>query len=384
MYDVSIVPCPDYSDEAAEKALVSVLEPLGGLEWVKSGMKIVIKANLVSFMKPDSAAVTHPALLAALTRLLVRRGASVVIGDSPGGLYTGVYVNRVYAAAGTRAAEKAGAALNQDFTVKKAEYPESKVLKTFDYTGYLDDCDAIINFCKLKSHGMMTMSAAAKNMFGAVPGTVKLEYHYRFPQTPDFAEMIIDLDEYFKPVISIADAVVAMEGNGPTQGSPRPMGALLASKSPHKLDLACARLMGLEARQVPTLAAALGRGMIPESADSLKVCGDLAAFAAADFKNILHVSSSQEFGTAENLFGKVGSAFLRKVLGTRPKLSPPAACVGCGECARICPAKAITMKNKKPVIDRGKCIRCFCCQEFCPKGAMKTHRPLIAKILSKH
>ena len=49
----------------------------------------------------------------------------------------------------------------------------------------------------------------------------------------------------------------------------------------------------------------------------------------------------------------------------------------------ICPAKAITMKRKLPRIDRKKCIRCFCCQEFCPKGAMKVSRPTVAKLLNK-
>ena len=49
----------------------------------------------------------------------------------------------------------------------------------------------------------------------------------------------------------------------------------------------------------------------------------------------------------------------------------------------IGPAKAITIENKKVSIDRSKCICCFCCQEFCPKGAMKVHRTLIAKVLTK-
>ena len=61
----------------------------------------------------------------------------------------------------------------------------------------------------------------------------------------------------------------------------------------------------------------------------------------------------------------------------------PMDCTGCGNCADICPAKAIEMKNKKPVINKKVCIRCFCCQEFCPVGAMKTHRTLISRIITK-
>ena len=84
--------------------------------------------------------------------------------------------------------------------------------------------------------------------------------------------------------------------------------------------------------------------------------------------------------------GKLGVVFgkiAKKALQASPKLKEPDACIGCLRCARLCPAKAITMVKKKPKIDKKKCIRCFCCQEFCPKGALKVHRPLIARILNR-
>ena len=92
---------------------------------------------------------------------------------------------------------------------------------------------------------MMGLSAGAKNLFGAVPGTVKPEYHFRYPDPDDFAHMIVDLNEYFRPRLVICDAVVAMQGNGPTQGQPRALGALLAAENPHRLDLLAAALIGL-------------------------------------------------------------------------------------------------------------------------------------------
>ena len=58
-------------------------------------------------------------------------------------------------------------------------------------------------------------------------------------------------------------------------------------------------------------------------------------------------------------------------------------CTGCGHCAKICPANAIMIVGKKAVIDRKKCVRCFCCQEFCPKGAMKVGRTALSKLLVK-
>lgn len=380
MHDVVIRPCGSYQD--AKQALAQVLAPLGGLEWVRPGMKIAIKANLVSMMKPERAATTHPDLLCALTELLKERGAEVVLGDSPGGLYNLTYVNRVYAATGMHQVEAAGAVLNRDFSQAEANFPEAVSAKTFAYTRYLDDCDAIINFCKLKSHGMMGLSAAAKNLFGVVPGTIKPEYHFRFPTPEQFSHMIVDLNEYFKPCLSICDAVVAMEGNGPTQGTPRTMGALLAAENPHKLDVLAATLIGLVPGNVPTIRAAFERGLTPLSAEELCIDGDYKRLVAPDFDRIEHYRSMHFAGTGTTAWEKLRGWVVKTCMQSRPEADKKE-CIGCKACEKICPAKAITMKNGLPVIDRKICIGCFCCQEFCTNGAMKVVRPPIGKLLNR-
>ena len=379
MHPISIVPCQSYDPTEVKPALASLLAPIGGLDWVCGGMKIAIKANLVSMMKPERAATTHPALLCALVELLRERGAEVIVGDSPGGLYNAAFLNRIYAATGMREVEAAGATLNQNYAISEADFPDALVAKSFAYTAYLDEADAIIDFCKLKTHGMMGMSAAAKNMFGVVPGTFKPEYHFRFPDHSDFAKMLVDLNTYFasKTRLCLVDAVVGMEGNGPTQGSPRKIGALLASTSPHELDLACAHIIGLSPESVPTLQVAINQGWISSNVADLEVFGDLNAFCISDFENI-PVHKSLQFEGA----GKFASMFVRSALQSRPKPDRKC-CIGCKKCYEICPAKAIEMKNNLPVIDRKRCITCFCCQEFCPVGAMKVHRPGIAKLLNR-
>ena len=382
MTEVSIVRCAEYTQDECTRALTQVLEPLGGLNWVQPGMKIVIKANLVSAMKPDKAATTHPALLAALTRRLIARGASVVIGDSPGGLYNAAFLNRVYAATGMHEAEEAGAVLNHDFSQNTADFPEAHIAKHFTYTAYLDGADAIISFCKLKSHGMMSLSAATKNLFGVIPGTMKPEYHFRYPEPLDFAGMIVDLNSYFKPRLFLVDAVQTMEGNGPTAGTPRYMGALLAGTDCHKVDLVCAKLIGLDPMAVPTLRAAANFGLCPECADEVEVSGSVGDFAISDFKRIERKRSLQFESILPGKAGKVFGKIAQKALRSSPRLHK-SECIGCGLCANVCPAKAIEIVEKKACIDKSKCIRCFCCQEFCPKGAMKVHRPLPARILNR-
>lgn len=380
--DVVIVPCADYSEAETRRALEQVLTPYGGLSWVKPGMRIAIKANLVSFLKPEKAATTHPALLCQFVKMLSECGADVIVGDSPGGLYNAAFVGRVYAATGMKAVIEAGGRLNQDFTEKDVEFPGAAVCKKFRYTAWLDEADVIIDFCKLKTHGMMAMTCGAKNMFGVIPGTMKPEYHFRYPDPRDFARMIVDLNEYFKPGLTIVDAVVCMEGNGPTGGTPRHMGALVAGENPHKVDLMCAKLIGLDRKEVPTLEAALERGLIPESVELLNVQGVAEDYYLADFERIKTGNSHLFSGDGKSLRGKLTGAFLNRVLAQKPALKSTV-CVGCGVCHQICPVKAIEMIDGKPKIDRDKCIRCFCCQEFCPQSAMIVKRTVIAKLLEK-
>lgn len=375
-YDVAVVRCKTYNVEAVKPALEEALNAVNGLDFVMPGMKIIIKPNLVSFKKPDAAATTHPALLEALVGMLLARGAAVTIGDSPGGPHSLPLQNRVYAATGMDRVEKLGAKLNRNMNEKTVDFPEGKVLKNFTYTEYLAEADAIIDFCKLKSHGMLGMSAAVKNLFGTIPGLKKPEVHYKFQNDAEFADMLVDLNEYFKPRLAICDAVVGMEGNGPTAGTPRQIGAIIASKSTYYADVVGAELIGMNIDGLPTLQAAYERGFAPASSKNLRVYGDIRALTVDDFK------APPVRGLSFMRKGNVLHFISKAELEHKPTLKKRL-CAGCGECARMCPAKAIEMKTKKPHINREKCIRCFCCQEFCPRAAMVAHRPLAAKVLNK-
>ncbi len=409
---VSLVKCETYEYDEIRKALHESLSLVDGLSFVKPGMRVGIKANLVAAMDPEKAATTHPVLLKCLCEELVERGASVVIGDSPGGLYTPAFVRNVYKSCGLLELESAGSdgddgtsapgegsmgtkdpavSLNGDFSVKNGEFQEAVSLKTFTYTGWLDSVDALINFSKLKTHAMMGMSCAVKNMFGTIPGTTKPEYHMRFPEEKAFANVMVDLNEYFKPVLYIVDAIDGMEGNGPTAGEKRHIGAVLASKKPYALDMVGADLIGMELKDVQTLLVANERGLGPANAEQVEVVGDISLAEAkiADFKRAtIHQSITFEGGGILNAIKSLG---VKVVCNTKPQVKKPE-CIGCKKCFETCPAKAITMvpgKNKTgpkgqlPQIDRSKCIKCFCCQEFCPVGAMKVHYNPLGKLLNR-
>ena len=375
--NVSIVPCADYSTEEAANALKAVLEPLGGLDWVEPGMKIAVKANLVARMKPESAAATHPVLVTELCRMLTGLGAKVTVGDSPGGPFTPAWVGGIYTGTGMRMVEQAGAKLNSDFSTREVSFPEGNTVKSFPCTAWLLEADAVIDFAKLKTHGMAGMTCAVKNFFGIIPGTKKPEFHYMHPRTGEFCDMLCDLAAFVKPRLTLVDAVLCMEGNGPTQGKPRHMGALLAADTPFNADLVCAGLIGMKPADAPTVAAAMRRGLCPDSAGQLRISGEPARFALPDFEK-LPISQDITFHRGFPLI----NAFIRRNFGTGPKVDAKK-CVGCGKCHEVCPMGAAAVKKGRARIDSKRCIRCFCCQEFCPKGAISVHRPLLARLLEK-
>ncbi len=378
--DLAIVSCRDYTQ--TEKALREALDAIHGLDFVRPGMRIVLKVNLVAPMNPDTAATVHPSLVCALSGILREMGAEPVIGDSPGGIYSAPYLHHVYETTGMVQAEKCGAVLNQDFSVKEAEDPEAKQARHFSYTGYLDQADAIIDVCKLKTHGMMGMSCGVKNMFGAIPGTMKPEMHYRYPKVEDFADMLVDIYQHFRPSLVVCDGVLGMEGNGPTQGKPRQVGCLMAARNGHVLDLAAAQIIGMEPKEVPTLRAAMERGLVPESLDGMEMYGNPKDFAAPDYLRLPRPATTAFHLLGDSLAGKMADKVIHHVLTPFPKMERKT-CVGCAKCAGICPAHAIRMENGWPKIDRRACIHCFCCQEFCPMGAMQVDRTWIARVARK-
>ena len=375
----ALAPCRDYDPASVRRALEAVIRETGGLDWVKPGMRIGIKLNLCAAKKPEAAATTHPVPAAELTKLLTERGAEVVLGDSPGGPFIAPLMHRLYEATGLQLCVRAGGTLNEDFGYTEAEYPEGKSLKRFAYVDWLRSCDAVINFCKLKSHGMMGMTAGVKNLYGVIPGTHKSEYHYRYEDPMRFADLLVDLNEYVKPRLCLCDAVEIMEGNGPTMGEPRRLGLLLACRDPYRMDRLCAALLGVKEREIPYLEAAKRRGLLPE--EDPEILRMAEPYALKDFRR--SGATASWFARSEDDRGlrKLAKRGMYVLFRSRPV--PDRGCVGCGKCAQDCPASAIRIQGGRARIDRRACIRCFCCQEFCPTGAMKAQRSLAARLTGR-
>lgn len=365
----SVVRLPDYDPARVDEAVSRSFDALGIARDIRPGMRVALKPNLVMGKRPEAAVTTHPAILRAVARNLAALGArEITIADSPSGLYTRAALGALYRATGLEALGDC-ARINFDTGSVPTPCPDGCRAHGFDLIRPIVEADYIVNVAKLKTHGMVTLSAGVKNLFGCVPGLQKPQLHYQYPAPEAFARMLIELARTVRPQLTLIDAVDCMEGNGPSAGRVRHMGLLLASRDPFSQDDYAARLMGIAPDSVPILRIAREMGLArPEE---IELLGDEPApqkpFLLPDAVRI-------DFMTAlpARLREPVGRA-LARFLRPWPAVDQ-AKCVGCGKCAQSCPAHIIAVEGGKARIARRNCIACFCCQELCPAKAVYVRR----------
>lgn len=373
--------CPEYT-AGVEEILREGLQELGGMAaFVKPGQRVLLKVNLLMKKRPEEAVTTHPSVVEAVVRLVQEAGGIPIIGDSPGGSYTASALQGIYARSGLKeVAERTGAELNLDIGQEVVSHPEGKLVKSLTVTKSVIDADVVIPLSKLKTHGMMTFTGAVKILFGVIPGLLKAEYHLKMPDVRNFADLLVDIATWVKPTLSIMDGIVGMEGDGPSAGKPRSIGALLISEDPFALDVAATHLIGLKPEKVPTILAARERGLVSRI-EEVKLSGDARTlWRIQNF--VIPKAASVNFIDMVPLPQNVKTFLLNRV---RPRpVFQHDLCVGCSDCVKNCPPKALVLNEKnRPQIDLEACIRCFCCQELCPHQAVEIVKPRLGRKLFK-
>ncbi|WP_432665680.1 DUF362 domain-containing protein [Wukongibacter baidiensis] len=381
MEKVSLIKCDEYDYIKVKSAVEESFNNLGGIEkYIAPGEKVLLKLNLLMKKRPEEATTTHPVFVKALAEVLIKYGAEVIIGDSPGGPFNTSVLKGVYKACGIEEiADEVGATLNYNTNSVEIKNVDGLILKKIRAIEILEEVDKVISVSKLKTHGMMLFTGAVKNMFGIVAGLEKAEYHVRMPNYIDFSNALVDICLAAKPVLSFMDGIVGMEGAGPSAGDPRHVGAVIASESPYHLDVAAAHIIGLDPEKIPTVKRCVERGLCKGNFEDIELFGDnIEEFIIKDFV-------VPEIRGIDLLEGKIPK-FLRDILNGLMQPKPVFLhdkCVGCSDCAENCPPRVIEMVNNKPEVYLEECIRCFCCQELCPVKAVDIHRPLLMKLLSK-
>jgi uncharacterized protein (DUF362 family) len=208
-------------------------------------MSILLKPNLVEH-RAGAAINTNPLLVGSAAEAFLRMGAATVkVAEGPGHQRDTELVpweSGFTTHLRTRGIEFVD--LNRDELVK--------VRLRADYSGLRDlwlpktvlAADVVVSMPKVKTHHWACVTLSMKNLFGIVPGT-----RYGWPKNPlhwaGIHGSILDICATVPIRFVIADGIVAMEGNGPLQGTPWPLGVVVMSDDPVAADATCARLMGL-------------------------------------------------------------------------------------------------------------------------------------------
>jgi len=370
---VVIEKVPVYEREEVKQGMRRLLSPLGGMAaFVKPGETVLLKPNLLAAKRPDEAVTTHPEVLRAVLELVLEAGGIPLVGDSPGvgGLA------RVAEKSGLSAVVRETGAKLVEF-VDPVEVPNAGLFKRIALAKPYLEADRVINLPKLKTHGMMTMTCAVKNLFGAVVGTEKAAWHLRAGEDRElFARILLEIYLLRKPDLNIVDAIVAMEGDGPGSGDPRQVGLLLAGVNPVAVDVVAAELLGIPERLLFLEHAARKMGIDGAARDGMTVAGCTVAEArVAGFR--LPPTTDVQWGIPRFLARRI-----RNLVTSYP-VPDTDRCERCGICRDACPPGVIEMDDRGLRIDYGRCIRCFCCRELCPKGAMGVKEGMILRMIEK-
>jgi len=378
---VYIIKCPDY--EQAQDKLNILLSGMGGMEkYIQHGSNVLIKPNLLDAALPEKAKTTHPAVISAIGKNIEKAGGIITIADSPGsGMpYDKKNLEKCYTRCGLyEITKKNNWNLSMSTEYREISYKNGSIIKRFEIISPALDADSIINVCKFKTHVFMHMTGAVKNMFGIIPGLKKPGYHSKLRNKNYFARMLLDLVQCIPPQLSIMDAVIGMEGNGPSGGSPKQMGYLIASENPLGIDVVAGVIAGLNRKDNFVLAEAEKMGLTPFSPDHIDLIG-------ADFSEI----KCRNFQLPTTLLKKSGIAFIdwlspviKNILSLKPKIIKQR-CIACESCKRACPEHAISIKNNTYAeINQNKCIRCYCCHEMCPEKAVQLNRGVLYQLFCR-
>ncbi|MCK4738676.1 MAG: DUF362 domain-containing protein [Deltaproteobacteria bacterium] len=358
------------------KKVEALVTLLGGIEkFVKPNSRILIKPNLLAAKPRESVVTTDPALVEAAIILVKKAGGRPVVGDSPG---IGSAKKVAEKCGIMEVVEKHDAEFIELTTPVNVDNQSGRRFKRFVIAGEALKVDAIINLPKAKTHAQMYLTLGVKNLFGCIPGKRKVQWHMTAGlKTTHFADMLLDLYMYLKPVLTILDGVVSMEGNGPGSGEPKKTGFLLASTDAVALDVIAATILGARPDDVPTLKRAKALGVGTTNLEDITILGD----SIEDVKVSGFVFPPLVSTNFTEMLPNFLANPIRKAVSNRPHIET-SRCALCNICVAVCPTEVMTNKNNMEiVIDYNGCIRCFCCQEMCPHNAISVKQGFLKKIL---
>ena len=137
----------------------------------------------------------------------------------------------------------------------KIKIPNGNALKDVKVPRIVTE-SAIVSAAKMKTHMATKVTLGMKNMFGLLPDKLKFKYH-----AMGISKVVVDINTVLKPHLTVVDGFVAMEGKGPTDGSPVKMDLIVAGQDPVATDATCARIMGFDPHEISHIRGAYQKGL---------------------------------------------------------------------------------------------------------------------------
>ena len=358
--------------------------------------RILLKPNLNSNMNALTGNTTDLRLLAVVIGFLKARGyTDITIGE---GTNSGFYRSGISVISRLKVDKLAA-----HYGVKCIDLNFSKPsLISFEdgvMAGVAQECmeaDFLINMPKLKTHFETGMTVCLKNLIGCLVGQDnKKKTHL------SLAANIVHITENIRPHLHIVDALFAMEGLGPTKGTPVRTDRVLIGTDPYLIDLLAARFIHFDHRKVPPLVVAEQRGIISSKYHDFIRDFPLepapAPFAppkAGPIATFIHSPRRQKYFLAirnTRLFNYLCSTkvvghllfltdlrqdvFIDEEMGLDNISLTPSRCTECGRCSNYCPVELDLPKilNEEEMVGCISCLYCFC---VCPEHAINVEGKL--------
>jgi len=218
------------------------IELLGGIDkFVKSGDNVVVKPNIAWNKPPKQAANTNPAVVATVVALCKKAGArSVTVFDRPCDRAEATYHTSGIA----EAAENAGAEVTyvKSYLFREIDFPDGKLLPSWQLYGDAVDADVFINLPVAKDHDQARLTMCMKNLMG-IQGGQRQSMH------KELDGKLADLAGGFRTVLNVLDATRILVRNGPNGISLQDVletDVVLAGTSPVTVDAFACKLFAAE------------------------------------------------------------------------------------------------------------------------------------------
>jgi uncharacterized protein (DUF362 family) len=158
----------------------------------------------------------------------------------------------------------------------KLAVPDGEALKTVTVPRIVTE-SSVISAAKLKTHMATTVTLGMKNMFGLLPDKFKGKYHAK-----GISDVVVDINAVVKPVLTVVDGFVGMEGRGPVDGDPVRMDLIVAGSDVVAVDATCCRVMDFDPHKIKHIRRAYERGL--GEIDDVTVVGERVENVKRHFK----------------------------------------------------------------------------------------------------